>query len=207
MLKRSLHKEIIQQQANSKLDLLIGEIGKKSPYSKQEIHNIFNNYLILPDINDQISYNPTAILFPYKHFRKQNNPEYFSQVIEYSINHLQGEDNERFLLILETEEIDSASHRNDNSRLIAAIHSVNHTLTLLTKYIKNNPDSLLIVTSDHSTGALALTGSVNNTIKLTWASKYHTRSLVPILTSGKSAENFAIPTTNEKLGQLMQKLI
>lgn len=204
---RDSYKQIIQQQANSKVDLLIGEISKKSPYSKQEIHEIFNKYITLSDVSSQTTHKPTAVLLPYKHFHNQNSPKYFSKVVEYSINHLQNKSSNRFLLILETEEIDSSSHRNDNSRLIAAMHSINHTLTLLTKYITKNPDSLVLVTSDHSTGALALIGSDNNTIKINWSSEEHTRSLVPILTSGKSSNNFAIPTTNNRLGQLLHKLI
>jgi len=203
---RNLAKDIIHQQAISNIDLLIGEIGDKSPYSESELSNVFGDNFVMSSLNNKTKSKPTAILLPNEHFINQNDPSYFSKVAQYSIDFFEENYSERFLLILETEEVDTSSHKNDSSRLISAINSINQTLSVLTNYIKNHPNSLVIVTSDHETGALSLVKS-GESIKIKWSSTGHSRSLVPILTMGKSAGKLAIPTTNDQLGQLMQKLI
>jgi len=203
---RNLSKDIIQQQAISNIDLLIGEISDESPYSASELGHIFANNFVMSSFGDKTNAKPTAILLPDEHFISQNDPSYFSKVAQYSIDFFEENYSERFLLILETEEVDTSSHNNDSTRLISAINSINQTLTVLKNYIIEHPNSLVIVTSDHETGALSLVKS-EDSIKIKWSSTGHSRSLVPILTMGKSAEKLAIPTTNDQLGQLMQKLI
>ncbi len=61
-----------------------------------------------------------------------------------------------FFLMIEGSQIDWCGHSND---IVCAMHEMNdfaNTIKYVKKFVDNNPDTLLVVTADHSTGGLTI---------------------------------------------------
>lgn len=61
-----------------------------------------------------------------------------------------------FFLLVEASQIDWCGHANDIACAIAEMHDLHETLKVVDSYIKDNPDTLLIMTADHNTGGLTV---------------------------------------------------
>lgn len=71
------------------------------------------------------------------------------------------ENDQGYFLLIEASQIDWAGHSNDIGSAMAEMHDLALTLEWLEQYILKNPDTLLVVTADHSTGGLSI-GANNN---------------------------------------------
>ncbi|MGW9019832.1 alkaline phosphatase, partial [Priestia megaterium] len=61
-----------------------------------------------------------------------------------------------FFLVVEEEGIDEMAHNNNASLTIKAGQQLDDTVKMAKKYAKTHPDTLVLVTADHSTGGLSL---------------------------------------------------
>ena len=61
-----------------------------------------------------------------------------------------------FFLMIEGGKIDWACHSNDIATAVAEISEFNDAVETVVEILKNEPDSLIIVTADHETGGLSL---------------------------------------------------
>lgn len=61
-----------------------------------------------------------------------------------------------FFLMIEGSRIDMAAHDNDAATHVFEVLSYNNVVGMCRDHLKNNPNTLLISTSDHETGGLAL---------------------------------------------------
>ena len=92
--------------------------------------------------------------------------------------------------------------------MVNGLKAMEATLSLLLDHAEQDRNTLLLFTSDHETGGLALSYKDNNsTIRPTWSSPDHTGVVVPVLATGPGAERFDGPMTNQQLGQLLQTLV
>lgn len=66
------------------------------------------------------------------------------------------ENDKGFFLLLEASQIDWAGHANDITAAMSEMHDLALTLTWLETYVKNHPDTLVVLTADHSTGGLSI---------------------------------------------------
>jgi len=72
---------------------------------------------------------------------------------------LQEQDNANkngFFMLIEASQIDWAGHGNDISGAMAEMDDLAKTLEYLEHFVKHHPDTLVIVTADHSTGGFTL---------------------------------------------------
>ncbi len=83
--------------------------------------------------------------------RRQNRLSYLS---EQAIRHLESE--QGFFLLIEASQVDWAGHANDIASAMAEMHDLAQTMEMLQDYVKANPDTLVILTADHSTGGLTV---------------------------------------------------
>lgn len=75
-------------------------------------------------------------------------------LVKTAVNHL---DNEKgYFLLVEGSQIDWAGHANDVASAMAETHDLALTLEWLEDYVKANPDTLVVITADHSTGGLTI---------------------------------------------------
>ena len=86
------------------------------------------------------------------------------------------------------------------------------TLRQLVAYVNQHPETLLVVTADHETGgtAIAYNGfEVGNPtpVQLSFSTKGHTGTVVPIFAYGAGAETFAGIMKNTDLPKKIEELM
>jgi len=59
-------------------------------------------------------------------------------------------------LLVEASQVDWAGHANDIGSAMAEMHDLALTMEYLREYVKSNPDTLVVLTADHSTGGLTI---------------------------------------------------
>ena len=73
---------------------------------------------------------------------------------EHAIKHLEN-DNGYFLLV-EASQVDWAGHANDIASAMAEMQDLAYTIEFLKTYVQAHPDTLVVLTADHSTGGLTI---------------------------------------------------
>jgi alkaline phosphatase len=76
-------------------------------------------------------------------------------IVPYLASADSGNDNGYFLL-LEASQVDWAGHGNDIASAMAEMHDLAKTIEFLYDYVEKNPDTLVVLTADHSTGGMAI---------------------------------------------------
>ncbi|WP_293748532.1 alkaline phosphatase [uncultured Paraglaciecola sp.] len=71
------------------------------------------------------------------------------------------ENDQGYFLLIEASQIDWAGHSNDIGSAMAEMHDLALTLEWLEQYVVKNPDTLLVLTADHSTGGLSIGANGN----------------------------------------------
>jgi alkaline phosphatase len=66
------------------------------------------------------------------------------------------ENNNGYFLLVEASQIDWAGHSNDIASAMAEMTDLAKTVEYLEQYVVNNPDTLVILTADHSTGGFSV---------------------------------------------------
>jgi len=61
-----------------------------------------------------------------------------------------------YFLLVEASQVDWAGHSNDIASAMAEMTDLAKTMEYLEKYVKNNPDTLVVLTADHSTGGFTI---------------------------------------------------
>ena len=73
------------------------------------------------------------------------------------VPYLEGDtDDSGYFLLLEASQVDWAGHANDIASAMAEMHDLAKTMEYLVQYSKSHPDTLVILTADHSTGGLTI---------------------------------------------------
>ncbi len=80
-----------------------------------------------------------------------NRLQYMTQ---HAIKHLENPNG--FFLLVEASLVDWAGHANDISSAMAEMHDLALTIEFLREYVQSNPDTLVVLTADHSTGGLSI---------------------------------------------------
>lgn len=66
------------------------------------------------------------------------------------------ENDNGYFLLVEASQVDWAGHGNDIAAAMAEMADLAKTMEYLEQYVKNNPDTLIILTADHSTGGFTI---------------------------------------------------
>ena len=114
-----------------------------------------------------------------------------------------------FALMVECEEIDSGSHRNDAKRVLKGLKAIEKTLTQILDFAEKQGNTLVLFTADHETGGMAASVDFDEypNMKIIWASQDHTATVVPLLAKGPGAEYFVDVDRNWQIGQILKSLI
>ena len=75
-------------------------------------------------------------------------------LVKTAVSHLTND--KGYFLLVEGSQIDWAGHANDVASAMAETHDLALTLEWLESYVENNPDTLVVVTADHSTGGFTI---------------------------------------------------
>lgn len=100
-----------------------------------------------------------------------------------------------FFLMIESAIIDGYGHNNDSEGMIEEMQEFDRTLQFLVKYVNRYPNTLLVVTADHETGGTCVaynehTPGEKDTVQLSFRTKGHTGTVVPVFAYGAGAKYF-----------------
>lgn len=117
-----------------------------------------------------------------------------------------------FFLMIESAIVDGYGHNNDTEGMIADMKEFDCTLRQLVAYVNENPGTLLVVTTDHETGGVAVdynSYEVGGTspVKLMFSTRGHTGTLVPVFAYGAGAESFAGVMKNSDIPKRISALM
>ena len=117
-----------------------------------------------------------------------------------------------FFLMVESAIIDGYGHNNDAEGMIEEMQEFDRTLRALVAYVNQHPNTLLVVTADHETGGTNVSYKsypVNQPegMQLSFSTKGHSGTVVPIFAYGAGAENFAGIFQNKEIPGIIEELI
>ncbi|MCK7596577.1 alkaline phosphatase [Microbulbifer sp. CAU 1566] len=146
------------------VDLLLG--GGQQYFQRQD-RNILQEFERLDyqsaiefDALNSLTRLPAIGLFASKGLERaidSANPHRLSVLTGHALNLLQNNRNPAgFFMMIEGSQIDWCGHANDIACAMHEMDDFAHSIELVEKFIENNPDTLLVVTADHSTGGLSL---------------------------------------------------
>ncbi len=112
-----------------------------------------------------------------------------AQCTEVALQRLQNENG--FFLMIESAGTDKFGHRGDMTGKLNSVVTLDRTVVAILQFMKENPDTLLVITSDHETGGVQLpvTGEerLNDLLTVT----EHTDTPVRVFGVGKGTEYFS----------------
>lgn len=209
-------RSILEQIVESELDLLFGEledVGENEvPEADETIEilkkrfHLLESNLVLP--NGAKRSNPVAVIFEEDEIQDLNSSPNLSQLTETALSYMSSQD-KPFILLVESEEMDAASHNNDSKRVLNGLKSIQETLSLVLNFSKLNGETLIVFTSDHETGGLSVVSDFDNypNMQIKWSTKNHTAAVVPLFAIGPGAEYFANVHRNWEIGNCIKNLI
>lgn len=116
------------------------------------------------------------------------------------------ENKKGYFMLIEASQVDWAGHGNDIASAMHEMDDLAKTMEYLESYVADNPDTLVILTADHSTGGLSIgrkTGYTNKKInsKYLWQPEIIREIAISPQTFGKtySAKELTIESMNSSL--------
>lgn len=118
--------------------------------------------------------------------------ESLSEVVSHALSMLSTQGEEGFLLMVEGSQIDYAAHGNDAGYLLSELKDMEGAVHEALEFAKGRNDTLIIVTSDHESGALALRESrPDKRVNVEFMTRNHTQTMVPVFANGPCSQMFA----------------
>ncbi|MBR3908385.1 MAG: alkaline phosphatase [Clostridia bacterium] len=116
-----------------------------------------------------------------------------AQCAEVALKRLNNENG--FFLMIESSGTDKFGHNNNINGKLNSVVTLDRTVAAVLKFMYNNPDTVLVITSDHETGGVKLpTGSESLTDLITVDG--HTATPVGVFAVGKGTEYFKDKTVD-----------
>ncbi len=129
-----------------------------------------------------------------------------SQCAEVALKRLKND--KGFFLMIESCGTDKYGSRNNMSGKLNSVVTLDRTVATVLKFMKDNPDTLLIVTSDHETGGVKLPEKEGQSMNELLTTKEHTATPVRVFAVGKGSEYFSGKTVdNTDIAKFLIKTI
>lgn len=137
---------------------------------------------------------------------------YLEKATAKALEVLSNDNRQGFFLMIESAIIDGYGHNNDSEGMIEEMKEFDNTLRQLVAYVNKHPETLLVVTADHETGGTGVSYKsyeVGSTapVQLSFSTKGHTGTVVPVFAYGAGAEAFAGIMKNTDLPKKMEELM
>lgn len=212
-ISRDNAREIQTQMASSELDLLFGELedlGEDGVPERDETMEILKQRFQLLDSSLELpedTSQPIMAIYEEDEVQDMDSDPNLPQLTELALEYLTATQ-KPLMLMVECEEMDSASHRNDSERVVKGLESLQQTLSLLMDYAEIDGETLLLFLSDHETGGLSVLSERNYpSMQLRWGTKNHTAAPVPLFAYGPGSELFQDVERNWQAGQRLKELM
>ncbi|WP_298902163.1 alkaline phosphatase [uncultured Psychroserpens sp.] len=209
-------RSILKQIAASEIDLIFGEledVGEDDVPEESESLDILRKRFLILDKSLEIPANdsflkPIAAIFKEDEIQDMNSSPNLLTLTETALTYMSSQD-KPFVLLLESEEMDAASHENDSKRVLNGLKSIQETLALVLNFSKTNGETLVLFTADHETGGIAAVADFDTypNLQIKWSTKDHTAAVVPLFAKGPGSGYFSNVHRNWEIGYYLKKLI
>lgn len=114
-----------------------------------------------------------------------------------------------FFIMIEGSQIDWGGHANNTIYVVNEMLDFDQTIGKALEFAANDGETLIIVTADHETGGMALTGGDMKTgmVKAAFPTGDHTAVMVPVFAYGPGAENFTGIMENTDIPKKIMSLL
>jgi len=114
-----------------------------------------------------------------------------------------------FFIMIEGSQIDWGGHANNTIYVVSEMLDFDQTIGKALEFAANDGETLIIVTADHETGGMALTGGDMKTgmVKGAFPTADHTSVMVPVFAYGPGAENFTGIMENTDIAKKIMNLM
>lgn len=212
---RNMHEEIAEQLANSEVDFFAGA-GLKFFTDRSDKKNLFEDMKLKGFEMDSVSLSTSVDInkkygflleeeeMPAKHISRG---DFHPKATQLALDYL-SQSKDGFFLMSEGSFIDWAGHQNNAEMLVAEQLDFDDVLAVVLDFAKKDKNTLVVVTADHETGGVALTGGETpDKLSLKFNTKHHTAALIPIFAYGPGSENFQGIYENNDVYHKIKKLL
>ncbi|HLN72261.1 MAG: alkaline phosphatase [Methylococcaceae bacterium] len=114
-----------------------------------------------------------------------------------------------FFMMVEGSQIDWGGHANNTIYIVNEMLDFDRAIGKALEFASKDGETLIIVTADHETGGMALTGGdmAAGKVRAAYTSGDHTAVMVPVFAYGPGAENFTGIMENTDIAKKMMKLL
>ena len=184
------HDKIAVSQIEAGIDLMLG--GGRKYFSKYKTKMKENNIKWINSLSeiDNIDKDVKVIgTFADESISKQEIRTSLSNMTATALSRLENENG--FFLMIEGSDIDSYSHKLNIIKMLEEVIDFDNAVKIAKEYVDIHPDTLLIVTADHETGGLDLSGvkSRDQLKDSLFTTKDHTGKNVLIFAYGKGSKD------------------
>ncbi len=130
--------------------------------------------------------------------REGNDEPTLAQMTEAALRTLSADSPQGFFLFVENESTDTLGHRNDAAGLMREMWTFDDAVKVALEFQRRSPDTLVIVTGDHETGALSATYALRDLSSTSSKNRFYTA--VPHLEM-LSRIKISLDKANEMLGK------
>lgn len=197
--KRSMAEEIAADFAKSNLTVFIGG-GRKNFEERSDKQNLTDQlkakgFTVAYTLEDakKVTSGKLAALVADEHPEKYpERGELLPEGVQKAIDLLKQND-KGFCLMVEGSQIDWACHGNRTEETVSEMIDFDRTIKVAFDYADKDPNTLVIITADHETGGMSLTGGdfATGEVKAEWGTKGHSSVMVPVFAYGAGACEFA----------------
>ena len=219
---RSERREIARQFLDIDLDVVIGGGAKyfllaDSRHLDEEEMSLvdelkskgYNFYYDFKELTESVSSDKVFALLADDALLEADKREYsLGELTSIALKHLAAND-KGFLLMIEGSQIDWAGHDKEPDYLLSEMDDFSNALKVVLKFAEKEGNTLVIVTSDHETGGMAVTqGSYDGaSLRIEFINSYHTAGFVGVFAYGPGEKLFGGIYDNYFMGRKIFHLL
>lgn len=211
---RMMYEDIAADFIHSGIDLFIGG-GREYFEKRSDSVNLTDSlrskgYQIAYDTGElkNLETGKVAALLAEEHLLRvsEGRDNVLTKALDIAIRNLSAND-KGFFLMVEGSQIDWACHDNDTNDILLEVLDFDRAVGKALEFAIRDKNTLLIVTADHETGGIAITGGdfTEGAVEMSFSSHDHTGIPVPVFAYGPGAENFAGFYENTEIFQKMMQ--
>ena len=211
--------EVTSQMAASGVELLLGEALLRDDDEWSDLwatilmnyrsqgYQIAKTWTQLKELEASSAEKVVGFLPPDSLTKERNTTPVLADLSALALERL-GDAEEGFFLLVEDEDTDTHSHRGNMDRVIDAVAALDAVAQQAVEFADANGETLVLITADHETGALALLdGDDGAHLGYRWLSGDHSASPVPLLAYGPGAERFSGVFDNTEIPRILDELL
>ncbi|UII20865.1 alkaline phosphatase [Fulvivirga ligni] len=204
---RDMHEEIAAQLPKAKIDFIAGG-GRNFFGKRKDSVNLYQHFIDMDyhidtmKLSEPVMGKPNIYLLSDESMpsKVQGRGDFLPKATEKALNYFKSS-KQPFFMMVEESYIDWAGHDENEEMLIAEVEDMDNTLGVIQKFVRENPNTLLVVTADHETGGVSI-GKFYDTdengnkienpekVKIYFNSNQHSGELIPVFAMGTGAEIF-----------------